>query len=828
MDGVNMSGIAAATSATASGPDPKARLDELRIALHRNGYHPTPVISHDQPVKRPGKQPAIPRWQKAVADEAEIAGWSDQGGSRTAANTGLLTGDIAGIDIDVPDAALVAEVRALVESVLGPTPLVRFGATPKSLLVYRVAIPAVPVMTKIMTPELFLADGTKLQVEVLGQGQQFVGFGIHPDTKQPYRWEGTTPLDVPMSDLPMVTRDQLLDLVAAAKELLRARGALTKQERAGTHTKKKGARGRTSGGGAAAEVDDGKDFFRHVNREALANIGAWARVIFPTGHFEKGTGAFRVSSADLGRALQEDLSIHPEHGARDFGEETSCSPIDIVVRYGGEAGVIDKVDALTGQTDVLTAAIWLCERLGIDPVTLGYRPERREVTALIAEFNERHMVVVEAGNTLVCTESYDPVLERPVYARSRFQDFERLYQNRRILVSEDTRGKPNYQPAGTVWLNHPNRRQYPGGVVCDPSGQQRDGVLNTWQGFAVKPEPGKWDLLQQHLCWVVCDGDLEAYGYFMNWLARLVQKPAEPGEVAIVMCGTEGSGKGLVAKMVMKLFGRHGLPINSADHFVGRFNAHLIETIVLFVDEAFYAGDKKHEGTLKSFITEPVLLFEAKGFTPFPGRNHLHVFMSSNHPWVVPAGLEARRFLVLNVADTKRGNRAYFNAIVRQMEHEGGLGAMLHDLLHRDLIDFEFRDVPKTAGLIQQRKLSLPIPQRWWADVLLRGFVFRSKFGHFYFSEWREEVSTELLFTSYEEYSAKHRDRDPLSRDAFGAFLTAMGGVRKRLPGDTVVGEDQHGPKHHPGRPWGYRLGSLDEARAAFVTETGLTFDWNA
>ncbi len=208
-------------------------MDKLRIALHRNGYHPIPILSHDQPVMKAGKRPALKQWQKPVTDEAAISTWSDQSGWRTAASTGVLTGKIVGVDIDVPDATLAAEIRALVESMLGgPTPLVRFGAAPKVLLVYRADMPATVVMMKTMTPELFLPDGTKVQVEVLGHGQQFVSYGIHPDTKRPYRWEGGDPLKVPMSDLPPVTRDHLLNLRDAAESLLRAKGALTKQERA--------------------------------------------------------------------------------------------------------------------------------------------------------------------------------------------------------------------------------------------------------------------------------------------------------------------------------------------------------------------------------------------------------------------------------------------------------------------------------------------------------------------------------------------------------------------------------------------------------------------
>jgi hypothetical protein len=821
MDGTNMPSGA---SATASGPDPKAQFDELRIELHRNGYHPVPVYSHDQPVKRPGKQPAIKQWQKPVAAEAVIVSWSDRGGWRTAANTGLLTGEVAGIDIDVPDTALAAEVRALVESVLGPTPLVRVGAAPKVLLAYRVGVQATAVTMKIMTPELFLDDGMKLQVEILGQGQQFVAYGTHPDTKQPYRWEGASPLDTPVSDLPEVTLEQLLSLRDAAEKLLRAKGGLTKQECAGT--KKKGGRGDAAA--AAAAADDGESFFRRVNRAALDNIGAWAPELFPTGHFEKGTGAFRVSSADLGRALEEDLSIHPVLGARDFGEEISCSPIDIVMRYGAEVGVIDRADPLTGKAGVLTAAIWLCERLGIDPVTLGFRRERPEVAELILEFNAKHFVTIEGGATLVMTERYDIALGRTYYTRSRFRDIEHLYSNRFIKVREEDDGTPIRMPAGKLWLNHPERRTYLGGVVFDPSRGERTDQFNLWRGFAITPKPGDWSLMQRHMLEVISGGNIDHYMYLLGLMARMVQRPAETGEVVIVLRGAEGVGKGVLGRALVKLFGRHGLQVSNPAHLIGKFNEHLRDVVVLFPDECFFAGDPRHTGILKALATEPTLMIEPKGFPAFPVPNRLHIIMASNNDWVVPASLSSRRFFVLDVLPIRQGDRIYFNALWHQMQREGGLPAMLWDLLNDDLSGFDFRDIPTTAALIDQRKLSLPIPDRWWMDCLSRGFVFASKHGHGnYFGVWHEEVATAVLFDSYQEFSGQRRDRDPLSREKFGGFLTRMGGIWKRLPANTVVGESRLGLERHQRRPPGYRLGTLDQARAAFTGKTGLTIDWD-
>ena len=42
-------------------------------------------------------------------------------------------------------------------------------------------------------------------IEVLGDGQQLACFGEHPDTKQPYEWVGGSPVDVPASDLPLIS-----------------------------------------------------------------------------------------------------------------------------------------------------------------------------------------------------------------------------------------------------------------------------------------------------------------------------------------------------------------------------------------------------------------------------------------------------------------------------------------------------------------------------------------------------------------------------------------------------------------------------------------------
>jgi AAA domain/RepB DNA-primase N-terminal domain len=105
---------------------------------------------------------------------------------------------------------------------------------------------------------------------------------------------------------------------------------------------------------------------QRLNDLALANLDAWVPEIFPNARLYH--GGFRVSSADLGRDLQEDLSIVPD-GIKDFGvhdigdeREGRRTPIDIVMQYVFEVPV-EKIAARKNQDAFKQACDWLRERL---------------------------------------------------------------------------------------------------------------------------------------------------------------------------------------------------------------------------------------------------------------------------------------------------------------------------------------------------------------------------------------------------------------------------------------------------------------------------------
>jgi hypothetical protein len=182
-------------------------------------------------------------------------------------NTGIVCDNVAVIDIDIVDPEIAAERVARAKELFGPTPLIRIGRAPKLLLVYRVETPH----EKFSTPELFFGDDIdnkdmKVQVEFLGKVQQFVAYGIHPDTREPYYWPNQSPLDIPLADVPVVTLELLQQFKAETEQVLRTAGARPRGEIQDE------IRERERQGGQAAGIRDGDKPTREKVEDALNHI----------------------------------------------------------------------------------------------------------------------------------------------------------------------------------------------------------------------------------------------------------------------------------------------------------------------------------------------------------------------------------------------------------------------------------------------------------------------------------------------------------------------------------------------------------------------------
>lgn len=191
----------------------------LRQQLHRNGYQPIPVTSPDRKDPQAGKKPAIKGWQNAKGfSENDIARWETQHPS--AQNTGVLCGDLVGIDIDISDGGTVSQITEMVFQLFGGKAPIRVGRDPRALIVCRTSTP----MKKRATEDFISKSGERAKVEILGSGQQFVAFGIHPVTMKPYSWPDTSIENVSFEELPLIECSEIDQLIQGINGLLLKNG----------------------------------------------------------------------------------------------------------------------------------------------------------------------------------------------------------------------------------------------------------------------------------------------------------------------------------------------------------------------------------------------------------------------------------------------------------------------------------------------------------------------------------------------------------------------------------------------------------------------------
>jgi hypothetical protein len=386
----------------------------------------------------------------------------------------------------------------------------------------------------------------------------------------------------------------------------------------------------------------------------------------------------------------------------------------------------------------------------------------------LIELNKEYCVVRIAGKTRVLTFREEMGRQVPEYLR--FDDFRNYFLNRSVLEL----GKNKPVELGKWWLHHEGRRQYKG-VIYEPSKKSEvNGCLNLWQDWAVKPKKGDWSLMRRHIEEVLAAGNKEVFDYIIKWTAWLFQNPGTQAEVALVLQGNRGTGRGIFARSLCRIFGQHALHISSSQHMTGRFNDHLQDCSLLFADEAIWPGDKTAEGALQRMITEPGLFVELKFGGKFMVKNNLHVLMASNYDWVFPAGMDERRIVAVRAADTYKQNEAWFTPLYQQMglTEDGsaaGCAAMLYDLLKMDLSDWHPRKIIHTEALMEQKLLSLDPEMSWWLDVLEEG---RLPFG----CQKTNQCPTVTLYDHYVEHVHRSGRRYPISKTRFGQLL------HKRVP----------------------------------------------
>jgi Family of unknown function (DUF5906) len=426
----------------------------------------------------------------------------------------------------------------------------------------------------------------------------------------------------------------------------------------------------------------------------------------------------------------------------------------------------------------------------------------------VKQLNTRHAVVRMGSKTMILDEQPN---QPAIFMQ--MEDFHRWYANN--LYEDKVNDTKKKVSVSQLWMQSPERRQYER-VVFDPT-DTNPNHYNLWRGFTVQPDASKsCSKFLAHVKNNICLGNEQHYQWVLGFLAHMVQHPQEKPGVALVLRGAEGTGKGFFANIIGRLVAQeHFVVVSQSAHLTGRFNAHHQSALLIFVDEGFWAGDKAGEGALKHLVTDKELLIEGKFKDAFMVKNLSRLIIVSNEHWVVPAGTQARRWCVLDVADTHANDRKYFGEIAAEMD-DGGLVGLMHVLTTFNLSSIDIHTAPMTRALLDQKEESFTPYESWWLECLTLGEIrYETESGHI--SEgWPDEIKKDSLWYSYQLWIQKHNVRGRIWPSA-----TLHKWLKPLLPGY------QESRPRTGNRERVINLPDLEDCRTAFAAHLRQTPDWD-
>lgn len=383
-------------------------------------------------------------------------------------------------------------------------------------------------------------------------------------------------------------------------------------------------------------------------------------------------------------------------------------------------------------------------------------------------------------------------------------------------ISASGKSKIIYQKAPQVWLTSKRKNWFPGVTfypqLTDEFPPLHDNRLNLYRGFAVKPlNGGDQDcslmLYMSHLLNIVCQKNTETFNYLLDWCAHMVQKPSEKPQTAILLKGGQGTGKNTAIRPLLAFMGVHGLYIEKSRGIAGQFNSIIENKILIFADEAVF---RSREATLllRALITEDENIIESKFANMTSYRNFSRIVMATNDDTAIQFASDERRFLVLQLADSKKQDTGYFAKLKKGMEDQLP-EKLLHYFQHRDIRNFVPMQVPKTAYLTEEKIHNLKPEQRFFYESLMDGqFTLNSG--------WPVQVSTIDMHQWFCDWLDKHKH--PFSGDIgmkIGRNIIKIGGKKTRQKIDS-------------NRFYLYQFPALDVARKKFEKNIlcGSFIDW--
>lgn len=669
-----------------------ARQTAIRRQMLANGYSPVP--NYD-------KRCFLVSRNEVVIDEALIDKWSRE--TKNLSTGVRVEGRLVAVDIDVDDvAAIEAIVDALPEALwerLQHAPVRRSSARTKEAWFVRLAEGEEP-FSRLTSASFYRADdpagedGTTHRVEIFGgnSGQQMGVFGAHTRDDsdvsvvlKDYVWDGPSLLDVPLGDLPALTRAEVATIADTATEVLGRLGWPRKMR----------CKSGFSSPQTLFDLTDDMIFetqgYGNLSLVELRDAATGSRGVRLAASFHSqgshNTSRCIASVADDGVLRIIDFETANTH--RSASEAPKPIP----------QGALDRLQALAAGGTIF-------DRSG--PATA---PEEASA-AIGVEMRGQMEMVVDAllqEFVLMPTEQRSIVpLSNAVEGAMTMTNFRAMMQPHAVTVRGRRGGEQTIHPVG-LWLSDPRRVEVAGyryrpdvpEALADVGGRVYVNTYKAPDDVAVAPSDAAravaaFEALVRHLLPNEAECD-----WFRMWVAAKVQRPWVIGCGVLMVASVQGTGRGTLFDMLGAVFGsRNVSPVTSVELMggsgQGQYNGWLADSVLVTCDEVMAGDDgggsmawKRRESyeRLKSYVDprRREVAIRKKNINSYTAEVFASMLLATNHLNALPLTVDDRRFAVLMQEDVKFISRAGLADLVNVWRPEGvftpAFGAALREHL---------------------------------------------------------------------------------------------------------------------------------------------------
>ena len=268
--------------------------------------------------------------------------------------------------------------------------------------------------------------------------------------------------------------------------------------------------------------------------------------------------------------------------------------------------------------------------------------------------------------------------------------------------------KPDGDVLSAVWKGNIPIRKF-GALVYLPGSPEiitkdSESCYNLWRPSGVDAKAGDTSWFAEHLAYLF-PNDVER-DLVLDYLAVLIQRPAEKLHFALLVRGEQGTGKSALGEIMLRIIGQQNVVKPSNEEVNGRFSAWQEGAQLAIIEELMVVGRLELANRLKPVITDPVLRIEEKFGTPYSIPNHLNLLCYTNHRDALKIETGDRRWLVI-FSPAKPRSEEYYRALFARIGSDEGAAAVKHLLLNRVIALNPKGTAPETRAKQEMRRLSM-------------------------------------------------------------------------------------------------------------------------